>query len=240
MKCLNNSIIAISLVVILAVYPVSVLAAAPPIRYSSDLGQESDVLSWNLFGPTNLVSYSDLNLKMSFQITCDNQSGSYVASSPNAPVDPADAGGCTGGAYRYIFQIPARTLGLEITFGNLANFTFTDNPNGSSSVGVLECDSSNPLQPTPPNTAVLCTTLAPSGAASELPTITFTQPSATEVTVTISSIPSYPAATGCLSYQNGGTMACLQGQGLTLFLETNTSAQGTNVPISFPTVVRRW
>jgi hypothetical protein len=230
MNCRRNALVVVSISLALALCATSALGAAPPIRYSSDLGQESDVLNWNLFGPTNLISPPFSNVSMAMQVTCP---GNTVAASNMT--DAVDAGGCTlGSGYQYLFQIPPGRANLVLTFGSLTNFTFNDDPSGSSTVGVLECDSAQNPPPSQQNTAVLCTTLATSGPASQLPNITFTQISSTEFTVVISDIPTYPTAT-CVKEQ---ATACNQGQGLTLFIQNtgNSVTSPSNVPFAFPSV----
>lgn len=226
MKSTKNSVVAASIALVLAIYPALALAT-PPIRHSSDLGEEGDVLTWNLFGPTNLISFPNLNLKMSTQVTCADQD--VAASVP----DQTNAGGCSTGGYQFLFQIPSGPDNLEVTFANLVNFTFNDDPNSSFTVGVMECDPPPPTGPTTPNTAVLCTTLG-TDAASQIPDITYRHSGNSEVTFLIPNIPNYPAAT-CTP--TPGTTACHQGQGLTLFVQmTAIPSPSVNVPIGFPTV----
>jgi hypothetical protein len=233
MKPKTNSVIAACIALMLAMYPASALAT-PPKKTSSALGGDPTALQWNLFGPTSLISGDGLKLKTSFQVLCDDNNSanqSFVTASQSGS-DLADAGGCTAGMYIFILQIPSGPDNLEVTFKNLSNFTFNDDPRANYTVGVVECDTSLF------NTGILCTNDGATGAPA-IPDITFKQSGSSGVTFMIPSIPSYPAVTGCVgntNIPNNPAPQCHQGQGLTLFVETNAAQAGVNVPISFPTI----
>ena len=226
----TNSLIAACIALIVATYPISAAVATPPKRVSSSLGEDTNALSWNLFGPTNLISDDALKLKMSFQVACDNNASppSFVAASSNGN-DIPDAGGCAAGSYIFVVQIPSGPDNLEVVFKNLSNFTFNDGAT-SPTVGVITCD------PAMLNTGLLCTNGGTS-TTPPIPNMTITNTRNTEVTFIIPNIPDYPVVTGCAPNSNNPNALCHQGQGLTLFIETNTiTVDGASVPISFPTI----
>jgi hypothetical protein len=202
MRLEKRGALSILMIFVLMLYPLSAFAA-PPIRHSSDKGVDSGVDGWNLFGPTQLLSVA--NFKYAQQVQCPNND---VAASQG---DTTNAGGCTSGAYVFLFQIPAGTTNMTVAFKNLVGFTFNDDPNNpdQATVGAMVCDNSN--------TKLLCTTLG----SFQIPNITFTH-TATSVSFHIPNIPAYPAGTGT------------QGQGLTLFVQT---LQSPTIPVAFPKII---
>lgn len=227
MKSTWKGVVAGLIAVFQVVCPTLTFATAP-IRHSSDNGQGQSASTWSLSGPTDLISFPNLDLKMSLQVRCPKQDVAAVSSTQGIPTpDPANAGGCTSGAYLFLFQIPSGPENLEITFKNLIGFTFKDDPNDrfGSTVGVMLCDDAN--------VAALCTQLAATGPASQFPNITFTHNKAnTEVTFLIPRIHAYPTAP-CPTPDPNNPFPCFPGHGLTLFLQT---AQSSPLPIGFPTV----
>jgi hypothetical protein len=202
MKLEKRAALSIVMIFVLILYPISAFAATP-IRHGSDIGVDSGADSWNLFGPTKLLSVA--NFSYAQQVLCPNHD---VAASSG---DVTNAGGCSSGAYVFLFQIPTGLTNAAISFKNLVGFTFNDDPNNpdQATVGAVQCDATN--------TKLLCTTLGPY----QIPNITFTHTS-TSVTFHIPSIPAYPAGSGT------------QGQGLTLFVQTQ---QSPPVPVAFPKII---
>jgi hypothetical protein len=215
---------------VLAFSPVSTVAATP-IRHPSGNGQEPNVTNWNLLGPTSLISFSGVNMRL--QVRCSNQDvadSSTVLTGATTP-DPVNAGGCSSGTYLFEVQIPSQPKKLAVTFSNLINFTFSVDPVGGT-VGVMRCD-----QPGVDdiNTAALCT----NDATVSIPDITITHNGNTEVTFSIPEIPNFPPV--ACTPDPVTPVLCRQGQGLTLFLEIGSSQTTPPMPVGFPTITtKRW
>jgi hypothetical protein len=245
MKSTWKGVIASVMAMVLALYPPLALAKTP-VRSTSGYGAESSVVGWNLFGPTHLISFS--GLKMRVQVRCNSSAGDFVEASDftfdsqqqsvEFAGDPAKVGGCDQGSYIFLFQIPSGPANLELTFSNLANFSFDDDasPTGSPTVGVMECDDpGTPANPNTVNSAALCTTTITPKGTLQLPDITFKHKGNTEVTFLIPEIPKFPDSK--LTCTVSPTTMCHEGQGLTLFLQTGPVKQGQSpVPVGFPTV----
>lgn len=200
-----KAIIASLMVLVLVLYPQTAFANAIPIRHGSDVGVTSNAVSWNLYGPSLL--FPDGEISTYQEVICPQG----VAAADD---DNTNAGGCEGGQYIWVYQFTSTKTNIVFTVNDLVGFTFNEDTSDpdESTVGVIQCDSNN--------TAGLCTTLAASGAASSFPAITFTHPK-TNVSVSfhIPSVPAYPAGTGG------------QGQGLTVFIETQ---QSSPIPVAIP------
>jgi hypothetical protein len=209
MKTKIQVVFALLLVLTLALYPIPTFAGAP-IRHGSDVGGTGNADAWNLFGPTKFLPNSNFT-KISYEYLCPGQN---VAA---ANADETNAGGCTGGVYLLLIQVQStRTADFVLAVQDLVGFNFVEDVNepDSSTVGVVQCDTSN--------TVGLCTTLG-GGAASQFPNLTFAHAkNNTSVSITIPPIPAYPAGTGT------------QGQGLTIFIQTT---QSSAVPIAVPKIV---
>jgi hypothetical protein len=208
MKSMRKSVTACWIAIVLAFYPILALAAATPIRHPSGYGEESNAAFWNLLGPTDLVTIS--GLKMRLQVRCPNQ---------DVGADSTNAGGCTSGAYLFMFQIPSGPKDLEVTFSSLFNFSFPNDANGNPTVGVMECDDPTGTV----NTASLCTNTTATSSD-----ITFRQNGTKDITFLIPEIPNYPRVPCTVS----PSTVCHQGQGLTLFVQQGVF--GGNAPAAFP------
>jgi len=199
-------IVAGLMMLVLVLYPNTAFAISVPIRHGSDVGQSSNAVSWNLYGPSLL--FLDGEISTNQEVICPQQD---VAS---ASSDNANAGGCSSGNYLFIFQFTSAKTNIVFTLNHLKGFTFNDDPSSpdTSTVGVIECDANG-------NTTGLCTTLG-SGPAASFPAITFTHPTNnTTVSFHIPSVPAYPAGTGT------------EGQGLTVFIQTHLA---TPIPLAIP------
>jgi len=208
MKSLQlKAIIASSMVLVLALCPGTAFANGIPIRHGSDVGQSSNSVNWNLYGPSLL--FPDGQVSTNQEVICPGQD---VAAAAN---DNTNSGGCSSGNYLFIFQFTSANTNVVFTLNHLKGFTFNDDPSSpdTSTVGVIECDANG-------NTTGLCTTLAASGPAASFPAITFTHPTNnTSVSFHIPSVPAYPAGTGT------------EGQGLTVFIQTHLA---TPIPLAIP------
>jgi hypothetical protein len=189
---------------VLVLYP-STAFAGLPIRHNSDVGASSNAANWNLFGPSLL--FPDGEVSTYQEVICTGG----VASEQN---DDANAGGCEGGSYLWVYQFTSTKTNVVFSLTGMKGFTFNENSTNpdEATVGVIQCDTSGS------NTTGLCTTLTTSGPTSTFPAITFTH-NATSVSFHIPSIPAYPAGTGT------------QGQGLTVFVVTQ---QSSAIPVAIP------
>jgi hypothetical protein len=233
MKQRRKGVLAGVAAIVLALYPLMAIANAPRV-HSSGYGDESSAVTWNLFGPTHLLAFSGVDIRV--QVRCNLTLGDTVEAALGNGADPTKAGGCDLGSYIFLFQIASGPQNLDLTFSNLANFTYNDNPNvGAVTVGIMECDPrQDPNNPNsqPPNTASICTNAS---ASQELilSKITVTHKGNTEVTFSIPQVPKL-ATPQCTP---SATMSCHEQNGLTLFLATGPVPQGGAVlPMSMPRI----
>jgi hypothetical protein len=194
----------------IAVLAMGVLVALPmwavtiPVRGSSRNGENSNVQFWAMFGPTQqvLLTKGTGNVFYKQQVVCPSQTVANAFSSSNH----LDDGGCSDGAYLFIFQLLSGQKNITIQISGLVGFTPDAN---SPNYGVMLCDSAQ-------NTLELCTT----ATEDQLPAVTFsTNADNTTATFVIPKIPTYPAGKSH------------QGRGLTLFVLTQQTASH---PVSLP------
>jgi hypothetical protein len=180
------------------------LAGTIPVRGNSRNGENSSAQFWAMFGPTQLVTLTKGTAIVNYklQVVCPSQ---QVTNAVN-PTDTQNDGQCEDGAYLFIYQLRSSSTNVTVQLAGLAGFTPDANlPN----YGVMLCDGSV-------NTLELCTT----ATQNQLPNITFsTNSTNTTATFVIPNFPKFPVGINH------------QGQGLTLFIQTQQAPHPISLPV---------
>jgi hypothetical protein len=201
-----------TVVVFCALYAAEGFAGTTPVRGSSQNGVDVNAPFWNLAGPTAGIPRKGGAVTLETQIVCTNQQVSAAVDNTNV----ADAGACADGAYTFLFQIQTTATSLTVTLSDLVGFMVSTSP---ATYGIAVCDN-DPNNPQASNTQQLCS----QATGVDLSAIsTNVNKKGPKITVTVPSIPVFPAGVG------------KQGQGLTfVVVEQQTGGQPIAVPkISF-------